>query len=150
MDLTERYIDRQVELLKSKPPLPSLDPSLPLFTNAGGIDAPLPEEINEALERIGNYAPSLYKRHFLGYMNFLRTGDLNGSLLSLRRYFDYSIKNRTTSPVQYSALNLAALHTRLNYPSKALAVITQSNVLRFPVIFLSFHTFGMTELTNAM
>ena len=42
---------------------------------------------------------------------------------SLRKYFDYSIKNSSTSPVQYSALNLAALYHRLEFPSKALSAI---------------------------
>lgn len=75
-----------------------------------------------ALSRIQENAPSLYKRHFLGYLNNLRTGDLNSALICLRKYFDYSIKNKSTSPVQYSALNLAALYTRLSYTAKALSV----------------------------
>lgn len=51
------------------------------------------------------------------------------ALDSLRLYFDYTIKSNETyhytnsTPIQYTALNLAALYISLNRRSQALAVI---------------------------
>lgn len=83
----------------------------------------VPSALKYALEKIESQAPSMYKRHYLQYLNALRSGDLQLSLASLRKYFDYSIKNDTLAPVQYSALNLAALYYKLDYPEKALSAI---------------------------
>ena len=115
-DLAERFCDHQILLLESMFRV--------IFTfqiDSTGI--PLPHEILVALDRMDSYAPSLYKRHYLGYLDGLRRGDLQSSLTCLRKYFDHSIKDKAASPVQYAALNLAALYTRLGFPSKAYSAI---------------------------
>ncbi|KAJ3363118.1 anaphase promoting complex subunit 5, partial [Kappamyces sp. JEL0680] len=105
MVLTERYIDYQVLLLQQ----------------TSGVS--VPAQISDALDKIEKQIPTMYKRHYLGYLNALRCGNMQEALSCLRKYFDYAIKDSQTAPVQYSALNLAAIYSRLQFPDKALTSI---------------------------
>jgi hypothetical protein len=87
--------------------------------------SPLHNDIVVQLGKIETQIPFLYKRHYLGYLSALKCGDFEEALTHLRKYFDYSIKNKSATPVQYSALNLAALYTKLNFPEKALSVSSE-------------------------
>ena len=116
---------------------------------------PLPGEISKAIERIEASVPNLYKRHYLGYLDSLRKGDYHNALTCLRKYFDYSIKNKSVSPVQYAALNLAALYTHLGGKEKALSAIqigmlyardeNDQECLSFLLSFLHQITFNIAE-----
>lgn len=57
------------------------------------------------------------------YLDGLKSRDLQKALRCLQKYFDYTIKDNESSPIQYTALNMAALYTNLNYPIQALSSI---------------------------
>jgi tetratricopeptide (TPR) repeat protein len=104
-DLTEIYVDSQVKLLEKSNCVPP------------------PDAIAIELKKIASHLPGLHKQHYLGYLNALRCGDLQSALTSLQKYFDYSIKDSDTAPIQYTALNMAALYSNLEYYELALEAI---------------------------
>ena len=101
----ERYVAAQIELLEK------------------AVKLPPPDQIAKDLVRIASRMNSVKNYHYLGYLNALRSNDLQLSLTYLRRYFDYCMKDADSSPIQYSALNMAALYMSLNYPKKSLESI---------------------------
>jgi tetratricopeptide (TPR) repeat protein len=104
-DLTEFFLDLQVDLLEKS------------------IGAGPPEKISQQLAQIAYQLPDLHKRHYVGYLNSLRCGDFQTALTCLQRYFDYSIKDSETAPIQYTALNMAALYTTLEFHDQALSAV---------------------------
>ena len=103
----EQFIDSQVEVLEKSSGLP------------------LPSVLHSQLTRIATHLSGLAKLHYISYMNYLRSGELEMALGCLRRFFDYSLANDEKTPLQYAALNIAALFTRLDYPEEALEAIYQ-------------------------
>jgi hypothetical protein len=98
-----------------------IDYQVQLLEKSTGIVPP--NEIIRELQRIGNELSKFHKHHYLGYLNGLMCGDYEEAITELRSYFDYSISNTELAPIQYTALNMAALYMALDFPKQAFAVL---------------------------
>jgi tetratricopeptide (TPR) repeat protein len=108
LDQAQNFIDIQIELLGRSSGIPPFD------------------YVRANLLRIQSNLPHISKQYYLSYLNYLRCGNLEMSLLSLRRFFDYSIADNESSSLQYLCLNLASLYMNLNYRTEAIKSVHQA------------------------
>ncbi|KAI8147992.1 anaphase-promoting complex subunit 5-domain-containing protein [Fennellomyces sp. T-0311] len=85
-----------------------------------------PAVLHKYLNFLQSHAPEIRKIDQVRFMNYMRTGEYEGALTSLHRFFDFCLLSTETPMYQYALLSLGVLEAKFGHAQQALAALGEA------------------------
>ncbi|KAI9263282.1 anaphase-promoting complex subunit 5-domain-containing protein [Phascolomyces articulosus] len=85
-----------------------------------------PAVLHKYLNFLQSHAPDIRKIDQVRFLNYIRTGEYQGALTSLHRFFDYCLLSTETPMYQYALLSLGVLEAKFGHAQQALAALDEA------------------------
>ncbi|KAG2219470.1 hypothetical protein INT45_008118 [Circinella minor] len=85
-----------------------------------------PAVLHKYLNFLQSNAPDIRKIDQVRFLNYIRTGEYQGALTSLHRFFDYCLLSTETPMYQYALLSLGVLEAKFGHSQQALAALDEA------------------------
>ncbi|SAL96485.1 hypothetical protein [Absidia glauca] len=101
-----------------------------MIEKTGTSDIP-PALLHQYLDYLQKNAPDIGKIYQVRFLNYIRTGEYEGAVSNLHRFFDYCFLYKGTPMYQYALLNLGVLEAKFGHSRASLYALEDAvNVAR--------------------